>query len=118
MHLQLSPKYKKVGVPNPLSPIYIGERKTTFAKAYGIKKKGVYIMNMLGKKWEPKENTLGTMDFFNTPPHPLIIVALWNVGNGVQQLKVEFQHLIPRRTLLIKIRKYVSKNIGCNILVV
>ncbi len=85
-------------------------------------------MNMLGKKWEPDGNLKKTHweQWINTPPpspsplppHPLIIVALWNVGNGVQQLKVEFQHLIPRRTLLIKNRKYISKNIGCNILVV
>jgi len=38
VHMQESPKQKKGSAPT-LWLIYIGERKTTFVKAYGIKKR-------------------------------------------------------------------------------
>ncbi len=59
----------KYGVP-PLWPTYVGEKRTTFAKAYGIKVRcyekhvGEHIGNLV--------NILGTGDFFikNLPPPP------------------------------------------------
>jgi hypothetical protein len=53
----------------PLWPSYIGERRTTFAKAYGIKVRcyGEHVVkhigklrNIVGTSWELKGNTLGT----------------------------------------------------------
>jgi hypothetical protein len=49
-----------------LWPTYIGERRTTFAKAYGIKARcygehiGEYIENLMGTHCELKRNTVGT----------------------------------------------------------
>ncbi len=47
-----------------LWPTYIGERRTTFAKAYGIKVRcyGEHIGNRMGTHWELKGNTLGTRE--------------------------------------------------------
>jgi hypothetical protein len=44
--MEQSPKQKKGSAPT-LWLIYIGERKTTFVKAYGIQKRGA-IDNLLG----------------------------------------------------------------------
>ncbi len=68
----------------PLWPSSIGERRTTFAKAYGIKVRcygenvGEHIGNLgniLGTHWELKRNTLGTREkwkksFPTCPPPP------------------------------------------------
>jgi hypothetical protein len=66
----------------PLWPTYIGERRATLAKAYGIKVRcyeehvGEHIENlrtMLGILWEHIRNTLGTRkNEKNPPPHPLL----------------------------------------------
>ncbi len=60
---------------SPLWPTYIGERRTTFGKAYRIKmrcyaehvggthwKPGEHIGNLMGTHWKPKGNTLGTRE--------------------------------------------------------
>ncbi len=50
----------------PLGPNYIGERKTTFAKAYGLKVKCLYgehvvnLGNILGTHKKLRGNTMGT----------------------------------------------------------
>jgi hypothetical protein len=50
----------------PLWPRYIGERRTTFAKAYGIKVRcygehvGEHIGNLMRTHWELKRNIVGT----------------------------------------------------------
>jgi hypothetical protein len=43
-------------------PTYIGERRTTFGKAYGIKVRchGEHIENLMGTHLELKGNILGT----------------------------------------------------------
>ncbi len=64
-------KYKGL----PIWPMYIGERRTTFAKAYGIKVRcygehvggahwelGEDIQNLMGTHWELKGNKLGTKE--------------------------------------------------------
>ncbi len=70
----------KCRVP-PLWPSYIGERRTTFAKAYGIKVRwygehvGEHIGNletMLGIQWEHIRNTLGTRKNEKNPPSSLL----------------------------------------------
>jgi len=55
----------KYRVP-PFWPIYSRERRTTFAKAYGIKVRcceehvGEHIGNLMGTHWELKGNIVGT----------------------------------------------------------
>jgi hypothetical protein len=55
----------KYRVP-PLWPTYIGERRTTFAKAYGVKARcygehiGEYIENLMGTYCKLKRNMVGT----------------------------------------------------------
>jgi hypothetical protein len=69
----LAPKIEasilKYRVPPPLWPTYIGERRTTFAKAYGVKVRcygehvGEHIGNLgniLATWWELKGNIVGT----------------------------------------------------------
>jgi hypothetical protein len=59
------------GVP-PFWPIYIGERKTTFAKTYGIKNRCLYCENVaekMGTWWEPKKTHWEQWIFLKkTPP--------------------------------------------------
>jgi hypothetical protein len=56
---------------SPLWPNYTGERRKTFAKAYGIKVRcyGEYVgqhngnlRNLIGTHWEHSGNTLGTTE--------------------------------------------------------
>ncbi len=60
----------------PLWPIYIGVKRTTFAKAYGIKKKVILrtcwgnITRTWGRNWEHDGNPLGTTENEKKPPHP------------------------------------------------
>ncbi len=67
------PSIKMGGVP-PFWPIYIGERKTTFAKTYGIKNRCLYYEdgaekngNLMGTLWKHIGND-GI--FLKTPPQP------------------------------------------------
>jgi hypothetical protein len=61
----------------PLLPSYIGERRTTSAKAYGINEScygehvGEHIgnfKNLMGIHWELKGNTLGTREKWKKNP--------------------------------------------------
>jgi hypothetical protein len=45
----------------PFWPNYLGERRTTFAKAYGIKVR-CYEEHVEGTYWELKGNIVGTME--------------------------------------------------------
>jgi hypothetical protein len=61
-----SMKWEWYGSVPPLWPIYIGERRTTFAKACEIEKRCYWEhvrennQNMRGNQWELDKNTLGT----------------------------------------------------------
>jgi hypothetical protein len=71
----------------PLWPTYIGERRTTFAKSYGIKVRcygehvgehignlmgthWVLIGNLMGTHWEREKNEQKKPSPHPTPPHP------------------------------------------------
>jgi predicted metalloprotease len=55
-------------------PTYIGERRTTFAKAYGIKVRcygehvGEHIENLIGTHWELERNK-------SKAPHPQCVIV-------------------------------------------
>jgi hypothetical protein len=80
--MQQSPKQKKGDV---FWPIYICEKRTTFAKACGIKISAIgnvlgNIVRTWGTNGEIDENTLGTKENDKKPPLPITTRKVKNWG--------------------------------------